>query len=250
MQSSPQPENRLPYASSGLDPTAATLPPNYRGHSCRAVAAKLVSLNLKKGEFETTSAYNDRITSLNNEHVAGATLLGDVFGFVGAEDSASDLTDQYDADNQVLKVKGYWGGDTQLLNTGSVAATKLEYKLKYQRTYSASNAYGKIVQVESSTWDTCGLAFQNLSAYSSGNKNILLDLPMEPGEARATKGKIALLYVGNLVTPYRSEYSDYLKPTIDHPREYAWSGDALVMRLSQIWLFNKATGTVYKKIEI
>jgi len=103
----------------------------------------------------------------------------------------------------------------------------------------------KKVSVDNTTWDTCGLAFSNLtyrSSLLSGSKNIEESIEMTPEEAGAAKGNLSLIFVGNMSEPYWSEFSDYAKPTINDPTEMAWDGDALVMKLVQIWIFNRQTG--------
>jgi hypothetical protein len=238
-----------PYASMGLDPSTETLPKYYLGHDCRAIAKKILSLKLKKSEFETTSAYNERLNVLNAERIAGATKLSDVVGFVPSG-ALSTLSDKYDADRGILRVETYWGDSMQMLDSQLLTSAKLEYKITSKRSYEASNAYGKKVLVNSTSYDTCGIAFSNLQYGTSTITKIDESIEMTPEEARAAKGNIAMMYVGNLSAPYWIEYHDYLKPTIDSPREAAWSGDAIVMKLVQIWLYNKDSGRVYKRIDI
>ncbi|MFL6672898.1 MAG: hypothetical protein ACJ8LG_06380 [Massilia sp.] len=244
------PEKVPAYAVGPLEPASDSLPSHYLGHDCRSFAKKIASLSAEKGEFETTAAYNERVAAMSNRAVVGETTLADTVGFVPASDAVSMLTDKYDADRGTLNVSTYWGGGMQMVGTDIVTSTKLTYRPKAHRSYQASNAYGKTVTVESTTYDTCGLAFSNVKYGSYVSSRISEEIIMSPEEARAAKGNIAIMYVGNLTSPFRVEFSDYLKPAIDSPREAAWGGDALVMNLSQIWLFNKETGKVYKKISM
>jgi hypothetical protein len=236
-----------------LDPGAENLPPRYLGHSCRGLASKLVSLKPQKGEFETTAAYNERIESLKNTPLAGSTSFGDVVGFVQGADVYSGIDQSYDADRGVLKVSDNWGVSTQMVKSQLVTSVRLDQKIKHTRTYTASNAYGKKVTVDSTTWDTCGVAFSNLTYYSSlssGFKRLEESIEMPPDEARSAKGNIALVFVGKLSEPFWSEFHDYSKPTIENPTEMAWTGDSVVMELIQVWIFNRQTGKIYKKITI
>jgi hypothetical protein len=239
------------YSSAPLDPSAAELSPSYLGNDCRGLAKTIASLSLQKGEFETTTAYRERIDAMGGRVIAGSIKLGDVVGFVPSDAVLSMLSEQYNADDQTLRIDDYIADGHQMVGGAFIANQKLETNRKFHRTYEASNAYGKTVAVDSSTWDTCAIAFVNVPHMSSPSANALsTTIQMTPDEARAARGNIAKIFVGNLAAPYRADFSDYLKPTIDSPREAAWSGDALVMQLVQVWFFNRQTGKVYKKLDI
>lgn len=247
----PSPEKRLPYSATALDPSVDDLKPNYLGHDCRALAKKLTSLNPQKGEFETTAAYRERMDSLSNESIVGSVKPGDVVGFVPSSDMLSMFNERYDADSQSMDVSDYIADSRLMVGGQLVSSKKLVSTLTGRRTYEGSNAYGKKVSVTSSSYDTCAIAFSNMPYMSSPSANKLsASFTIPADEARIAKGNIAALYVGNLERPYRVEFSDYLKPTIDSPLEASWGGDALVMKLVQVWFFNKQTGKVYKKLAI
>lgn len=244
-------DRRSPYSTAALDPLVEDLKPNYFGHDCRALAKKLRSLNPEKGEFETTAAYKDRLDSISGKVVVGSIKLGDVVGFVPSTDMLPMFSEQYNADDQSLKLVDYIADGGGMAGGHLAATKKLEASLRSRRTYAASNAYGKGVDVTSSNYDTCALAFSNVDYMRSMSAyQLSTSFTLPPDEARAAKGNITTLYVGNLERPYLKEFSDYLKPTIDTPREAAWVGDALVMKLVQVWFFNKQTGKVYKKLDI
>lgn len=240
-------EAKIPFATTALDPTADTLPHGYLGHSCRGFAKKALSLNAKKGEFETSSAYSERIVGLSDTAMIGSTKLSDVVGFV---ENSPFLVEKYDADREVLSIRGYWGSVVQLVGEKIFLSAMVDSEPVSSRTYAASNAYGKTVQVKSITSDVCGLAFLNLPYLSPKKKNIEVALSLPPDEAKEAKGSITVMYVGKLVAPFTMHYVNRSEPKIDSPTEAIWSGDGLVMELSQIWLFNKSTGRIYQKIDI
>lgn len=240
------------FATSPLDLTVERLPINYAGHSCRAIAKNLSPLDLKKGEFETTAAYNGRMEAISNAPAVGTTLLSNAVGFVASRSAYSPLSQSYNADRGVLTVEGFWHEDT-LVNDALVSSVKLDYKLKSSRKYEGANAYGRTVTVSSATWDTCGLAISNSRIDGSHRQKLSRineAIEMTADEAREAKGHVDVMYVGTLSSPYRMEYSDYDKPTIDHPSESFYRGNALVMKLTQLWIFNRKTGTVYRKIDL
>ena len=242
-----------PYSLAPLDPAVDALPPRYAGHSCRSLAKAVSTIKPQKSEFETTAAYKARVDALSSAPMVGTTTLNDVIGLVQAPEVYSGVHETYDADRGVLKLDAHWDGITQSVNNQLLRKVTLDQKLKSTRSYTASNAYGKKVDVDSSRWDACGVAFSNLTYYASltsGRKNIQESIEMTPDEAKSAKGNLAIVFVGNMSEPYLWEFSDYSKPTIDHPTEMAWGGDLLVMKLVQVWIFNRQSGKIYKKIEI
>jgi len=246
-------QKELLYTLAPLDPGVDALPPQYIGHSCRSFAKAVSKIKPQKSEFETTSAYRARVDAAGNAPIVGTTTLNDVVGFVQASDVYAGVSETYDADRGVLNVRAHWDGQTKMVNNELLRFVRLNEKIKSNRSYVASNAYGKKVDVDSSQWNVCAVAFSNLTYSSllrSGIKNIDESIEMSADDARSAKGNLALIFVGNLNEPYLSEFHDYSKPTIDRPNEMAFSGDLLIMKLVQVWIFNRQTGAIYKKTDI
>jgi hypothetical protein len=246
-------EKQLPYALAPLDPAVGVLPSGYLGHSCRSIAKAVSTIRPQKSEFETTSAYKARVDASGSARMVGTTSLSDAVGFVQSTDVYTGVSEIYDADRGLLKVRAHWDGQTKMVNNELLRFVRLDEKIKSNRSYAASNAYGKKVEVDSSRWDVCAVAFSNLTYSSlliSRTKNIDEPIEMSPDDARLAKGNLALMFVGNMSEPYLSEFHDYSKPTIDNPNEMASSGDLLIMKLVQVWIFNRKTGAIYKKIDI
>jgi hypothetical protein len=245
------PDKTLTYASAPFDTTVDSLPPKYMGHSCRTLAKKLASLGLKKNEFETTAAYRERLASASATVLTGSTTLADVVGFVSTDDGDSKIGGTYDADRGIMSIMESVGSGEQMVGSALLTTVKLDQKLKSHRSYEAANAYGRSVRVNSGTWDTCGLALSNFphSTATIIARAIRQSIAMTPDEAREAKGNLRLLFVGNADAPYWTEYRERSKATIDDPVELQWEGEAVVLRLSQVWIFNKNSGKVYKKIE-
>jgi len=237
----------LPYATTPVDTTLESLPPSYLGHSCRAFGRKLSGLETAKGEFEPTADYNDRMAPLLDAQVVGATKVGDVVGFL--EDSPS-FYEKYDADTQIFSISGSWGLINQMVGSELLSSVTTDSKLVSSRKYIAENGFGRKAQVTSYLSNVCGIAFTNLPYLSRKKIPFAEKFDLTPADAKETKGNIGVLYVGRLEAPFRTQYSHYIKPTMDNPVESASSGDALTMKLSAIWLFNKRTGRIYRKMEV
>ena len=184
----------------------------------------MASLNLQKGEFESTTTYNERLASISTIALAGTTTLGDVAGFVLSDDVFSTITGKYDVDSQTLKLSYFWGGSHQSVGSELLTTVKVEMRPERHRSYRATNAYGATVSVSSSTYDTCGLAISNFRYLSPKNTNIDELVPIEPDEARQAKGNLAVMFVGNMEVPYLVKFHDYWKATMDSPTEIAFTG--------------------------
>jgi len=235
------------FSSAPLDIAAEFLPPNYLGHDCRVFAKRLVGLNTLKGEFETTADYNDRIAPLADQPASASTKFGDIVGFVEERPS---FYEKYDADTQTYNIRGGWGVVTQMIGSRLVSSVEIDSKLISTRKYTGENSYGRKTEVTAYRLNVCGLAFSNLGYLSPKKIDFYENLEINPGEAKEAKGNIGVLYVGRLSAPFRTDYSHYIKPTFTSPVEITSSGDALTMTLSAVWLFNKRTGRIYRKLEI
>jgi hypothetical protein len=233
------------YSVTPFQMDAERLSMGFAGNDCRALVKGLKTLNLRKGEFETTAAYNERAQEFSTAKITEKINAGDLLGFVSesARTSAS-----YDADRGVLKVEAYLI-HTQMIGMERYQTLMISSKLSNSREYSASNAYGKTVTVTSNLWNACAAIFKNQQQYYSTGK-IETEVVMSPEDAKKAKGNLILVFVGKLTSPYLTDYNEYLKPTIDSPREAAWNGDALLMHLDQIWVVDKITGQVHKKVPV
>jgi hypothetical protein len=232
-----------PFATAPLDINVETLPPAYLGHSCRGVAKALIALNPAKDEYETTTAYKERTDALASKPLVGSTAITDYVAFL---QTWVPITSKYDADSGTLTIDGYALPSMTMVKSRAATSIVVDMNIVSKSTYSASNAYGKQVEVTKTNIRGCALAFPEFG-YGYRLQNYHASVQMTAEEARAVKGNIGALFVGKLTEPYWAEYSNYAKPTIDSPTEAYWSGDALVMKNIQVWLFDKVTGRIYQK---
>jgi hypothetical protein len=75
-------------------------------------------------------------------------------------------------------------------------------------------------------------------------------VPMTPAEAKAAKQRLALMYIGTIAPPFLGIYEDSHKATLDDPHQISWRGDSVVLNPSEVWVFNRTTGSVYKKVAV
>jgi hypothetical protein len=237
-------DQSLAYATTPFDVNSEALPNHYLGHSCSDIAKAVLSLNPMKDEYETTAAFQERIAKLATRPLIGSVMLGGYLAFLEEDPS---VTSQYNADTETLWIGGHPSSGKIFVNSSPITSVLITSKVTSQSTYSASNAYGKIVDVKKSHLNSCALAFPQFGSPIKFS-DYKTSVTMPPTEARNTKDNIGVLYIGRLSQPYWVKYSDYLKPTIDSPHEAYWSGDTLIMDDIQVWLFNKASGRILQKI--
>lgn len=234
------------YATAPIDPGAEALPASYAGHDCRAVATAVKRLNLAKDEYETTAAHEARTAAVVARPIAGTTTLADHVGFV---QEYAGVIAKYDADSGALRLSGYAISSLTSTKPGFAQAVLVKTDLVSESTYSASNAYGKTVEVRKRTLYGCMLALPQLK-YGSRLPDFDATIELPADEARKAKENIGVLYVGTLAAPYWAEYVDHSAPTIDSPSEAYWKGDTLILRNAERWIFDKATGRIYQKSKL
>lgn len=232
------------YATQPFDVNGESLPPNYLGHNCRAVAKAILNLKPNKDEFETTVAFKERVANIAVKPILGSLTIGDYVAFLEED---SKITSQYDADNGNLWIGGHPTSGKIYVQAMPVTSVLIESKLIPQSTASTSNTSSSNSNVKKLSFDVCALGFPQFGSPIRFD-DYKTSVSMSPDEARSTKENIGVLYVGKLSNPYWVKYSDYLKPTSLNPTEVYWSGDTLILQDIQVWLFNKTSGRVLQKI--
>jgi hypothetical protein len=229
-----------------IELTQGALPRGFKGYSCSAIASRVRALSLQKGEFETSETFADRLAAARAKPIAGSVTLGDLLAFV-----KTDLEPKYDADKQAMMVS--LRGGRQFLESRDYVSLLLEVLRKSTREYVGSNAMGARARVTSYESKVCGVVFANVpDRYPGPAWNDFVKrtpVPMQPTEARALKGKLAAAYIGILEQPFLFDYLEYIKPTISSPTEVTRQGAGLVLKLLEIWVFDRDSGAVLLKIK-
>jgi len=223
------------------------LPAHYAGADCSAVVRKLKSFNVAKSEFETSAAYRDRIHALAGRKLDGTRSFAEPLAFVQSDGT---IESTYAADEAVLNMRVTWGATIQTIGGEYYGGSIVSARSLGSDKVTLSNAFGAKVRGTESTWTACTLAFANNRLLDHPRNEIAVSVPMTAAEARAAKQQLALLYVGTVAAPYLGSYTAYSKATMSNPHTTAWGGDSVVLNLSEIWLFNRATGKVYQKVPV
>lgn len=234
------------FSKEPFDTNVDSLPIAYRGHSCIEISKRLKSFKLEKDEFEATKAYAERV-----EHVKTEVLYGGLSGssILSFSPDKPMLIPRYDADTETMNVRILSHGNRSTKVEGNFYASGLiNSELSNSRNYMGENGYGKKVEIRSTAYEVCGITFINISSIS---RSVVIpsefSFKISSDDARANKGAIGVLYIATLNSPFIARYGDYAKPTMDSPIEIVWSGDSIVTRLSQVWLFSTKTGQIFSK---
>ena len=223
------------------------LPPHYSGSDCFAIVRKLKSFNVAKSEFETSASYSDRMNALGSRKLDGARTFAEPLAFVASD---SMIESMYVADEGFLDVTAKWGDTSQTIAGRRYPGSIVSERSAGVNSVTLSNAFGATVRGTESRRTVCTLVFANNRSFDEDRDAISALIPMTPAEAKAAKQQLALLYVGTIASPYLGTYVASHTATLDDPHKVTWNGDSLVVNLSEVWLFNRATGKVYKKVPV
>ena len=229
-----------------IELTQDVLPRGFKGYRCSSIASGIQALSLKKGEFETSDTFANRLAAARAKPIAGSITLGDLLAFV-----RTDLEPKYDADKQSMMVS--LRGGRQFLARGYYVSLLSEVLARSTREYVGSNAMGARARVTSYESKVCGVVFANVpDKYPGPAWNDFVkptSVPMQPTEARSLKGRLAAAYIGALEQPFLFDYLEYIQPTISSPTEVTRRGAGLVLKLLEIWVFDSETGAVLLKVK-
>lgn len=197
-----------------------------------AVLQALRTLPLKKGEFEKTGAYKARL-----EQIGGTTLYDNVqLNKTFAFEQTDTTTVKYDADTEQLSYTAVVTSHRHSLvrrplnaNTeDTIRGYKLDDSQRYYRTeHHIDLRFEEVAMLE--------------LAGASDMYLMTAQVKLSAQRAAAVKGKIVVVYVGEIVAPYYRE-DGYL------PEPYHGSSATLYriipFKLKGIWLVDATTGEV------
>ncbi|GGH62149.1 hypothetical protein GCM10010975_26550 [Comamonas phosphati] len=234
------------YAQSSIDLKSDALPPKFKGYKCSDIVKGLKSLNAVKDEFETRQQFEDRLLTGSTRALNGSITAVDPMVFVRQKDVAI----KYEAESQSFKGSIYLGRSGMIRSeNGLFEAEALEVLGKSSRSYEATNGYGAKALVQEANATVCGVLFKTSQGKKSWESlRLNFDFPMEPGQAREAKEFMRIAFVGALMLPYLGTYASFVEPTISSPYASNTTGDAVVMRLDEAWVFNGRTGQIYAKV--
>ncbi|TWA90672.1 hypothetical protein FBY14_104176 [Azospirillum brasilense] len=215
------------------------------------VLKSLRGVSAKKGEFETSEAFRSRMLPVieKAKRSAGLSANNDklVFSFKVPEHST-----QYDADAKILTIGSSVSQYIGLLS-GAWASGVGNYLIAAKSggpksTYIASNSFGVKKEVVKVEYSNTGLALPGGSMSGWPSSFTAVRERMQPEEARAAKGSLFVVFVGQIEEPFYLSGLNYVSPTISSPIEITTKAEAIKFNPECAVLYNKSSGTVIKDI--
>lgn len=218
-----------------------SFPPDFKGEDCDSIVAALKKSKLSKDEFETTADFTNRIQSnLSSTYVADRPL-SELKYFVNSDRTSA----VYDADKGILRVYGSLRQSTKISEAVKYASTVIvKIRTAESGEYRGQNNFGVSTTVKRYRDEICGVAFINLSPSTELDWMGKIEFPLSAEAARASKDKIAIVYLSRLVAPLVIEYRQSKSPTMNAPSDILITGDALVATLERFFIVNRITGAV------
>jgi len=238
------------FSAHPFNSAATALPANYHGHDPEAIYKALESWSntAKKGEFETTAEYRQRLAQRPAPSLPQGQSIQDLFAF---ELSPGKYSFVYDADAALMSVRfDFDGGSISIDDLPEAARPRspsLEERLEGVRlptadlvlqaqevtTYVGDNAFGSQRQIKKLRATSYGIACSNcesLSKQEGVRKSVRWQVSMAPAKARVSKPNSRVLLVVRLQDPFAlSGASQTQRPTRDMPidliedKKYLWA---------------------------
>lgn len=238
---------RQGYSSKPLE-NVAKLPPDFHGNDIKTIYTVLERrANMKKGEYETSSQFEERCQEEANRPLDGELYDSSTFAF------EISVEPEYNADDQTMTVPLLYDDyfeEPQHLNESAEALVS-DSHVKMGSTKKMSNAFGVTVDVR--RWDHESYEIQfsrnNHVLVSGQSKPFAIPLSMSIKDAQESRDDIRALAICKLtgLVHNRSEHTDptFNEPTITDDKVFI-----LTVHLSEIWLYDLKSGTILKKVKL
>lgn len=225
---------------------AQRFPSGYKGDDHSAVFSILKRMDIsKKKEFESTNEYQARVDLAMQ---SGKIDFNRDFNFVIPNDVLSgkfksDKRIIYNADRQQMTIKL----DPKPMHDDrgdySFYTYKLSEKITKLKNYVGSNAFGKKVVIERSHEYWRCVAFERDFLMS---QSILVDIKSKFSQKQ--KESVAVSIIGKVVEPFIREERTYHSPTIDSPYDVTYDQACVMIKPSELVVFDTTTGQIYRRL--
>ncbi len=197
-----------------------------------------------KSEFETSTAYEERLRSAQGRSTVDVAVLVPV--------RESGVT--YSADTQEMRI----GCGAVLFNTSNVSAPgfrSIDYinvadSVHPTGTYTGATVFGARASVYRQQRNHVGLSIPGLARHgwpSSDYGGRPTAVPMNPDTARRSKNSFAVMFVGDLVPRFIETGDWHYSPTLRNPTETTLRARILMMRPTCAVLVNRDTKQVIRR---
>ncbi len=245
----------MPLTQSCVLEEGMRLGPIFKGHSVMAVAAAIGNVP-PKDQYETNDEFKAR-----TENVLSTKPSALRDGQLCVISAGARLTDDFDADAQVLRVRtlgtysSRWFDGEKYHDIAKVYGGERNV---HRSVYDANNAYGVSLSVTKKKRDAYYVAFDKQSVVDAGELpglsykefSLRADVEMSGADARAQKDDIDVVYLYGVVRPYVGNHSEYEFPKIDWPFESEEKQTLVTASLKKLAVINVRTGMILKVFDL
>ncbi|WP_258007374.1 GUN4 domain-containing protein, partial [Cylindrospermopsis raciborskii] len=220
--------NKATYLTTPFN-NSTEIPPNFLGHDLEAISNALIKRqeSLKKDEFETTQAFNQRVIKEGLKPILGTINVDSTLAFVLSDKFESS----YNADLSLFRI--------EIPNSDYTEFTWKSKTFNY-RTYKASNAFGATIDV--SSWDS--ESFSIKPDRRSNEQTITLSI--SSNLAKKLKENFGIIFISKIegYSPVKRQIGRS-NATFDNPYSISYSDTSLNVKILEFKIFDKTTGEVY-----
>jgi TonB family protein len=235
----------VPSVHVPFDPNQTSLSRNFEGDRADVLYG-LIAQKLRapeKSDFESSSAYQQRMDAFTSTALSGKVAASDRFVFVlGGHSGATKVESKYDADNKQLMVYMPFSSPDNRANWQSTSA--------HLGSYVGSNSFGVkklITRVRETDLDIEFSNFEWLRSECTIDYVNSCLLQVDPTIASLFSAHPRILVTGTLTGPFISAENTASDATIDDPEEVHAHHSILHLSVDSIWIFDGATGIVLKQ---
>lgn len=238
----------------GFSPNS--VPRSYAGMDCVKIVAALKPLPLTKSQFETSTAYEQRIaTIVRSGSLYESIKMNDTLAFK----FNGEVEPIYDADKGILSIHFHFGGVRGSFQAAYWAGEPI-LQMLYEplvvtqsptSTYVGTTGFGVKANVRKITERVCGLLrtggeWVATDSSKPGGGPGVIAFPMSVVEAQSFVRRPGVLLIGKLESPFVLVGGrDFQEPTRDKPVDRQTTVDGIVLRLAEVWYYDVNTGRVY-----
>jgi TonB family protein len=230
-----------------FDISVEDLPANYLGHSFLQIYSALHVRGplLKKGEYESTIDYKNRLAGLSSWPISASLNSDSVVAF-----SLNSVKQSYDADLTALDMTLKFDGT---YSSGHRTVSWLHTE-KPGGSYIGRNAFNRAVRVKLYRYDDYQLSVEEelisrIPSFVHAQNGYSSSIIIPPQEAQRIRPNVRALLICRLSKDPVSRYESHSPATINEPYdEYTFTYTLDVVPLA-VWFYDMSSGRVFAKLE-
>ena len=246
----PQPKPQPRFDQKPFDIAAENLPPNYSGHSVATIyaATRAREVLAKRGEYESTIEYGNRLAQLNRLPLSGPLNSDSILAF-----EIEPVTQKYSPDLAALDMSLELDSDFD----GNVRASWL-HRAESTGSYIGRTAFNRAVRVRTARFLDYLFAIRRdqlsntpfFDQTREGEYSLDGSIAIGPFEAQRLRPRIRALVICQLGPNPVSNFVDHHTPSIDEPYDDLTLKFYVNVILRAVWFYDFPTGRVLTKLEI